>query len=84
MESHCLVIIVDNQIFTHTTKINDNCKMMLEGKDIDRYFLNWGGIWIEYGSWLAEPRSENLFKGERILLRRISIINLRHVSCRIL
>jgi len=63
--------IVDNHTFTHSRKINNNCKRILEGKDIDRYYISFGGKWIEYGEWLAEPRKPELFEGERILLRRI-------------
>ncbi len=45
--------------------------MVLEGKDIERYLVSWNGLWVDYGEWLAEPRNEDLFEGERILLRRI-------------
>ena len=45
--------------------------MILEGKDVDRYSHSFNGKWIEYGEWLAEPRKQTLFEGERILLRRI-------------
>lgn len=63
--------IVENKLFSHLSKINENCKMVLEGKDVDKYILNFGGNWIEYGIWLAEPRTKDLFEGERILVRRI-------------
>ena len=63
--------IVKNKIFNHTEAKGNNPKKVLEGKDIERYKINWQGKWIEYGSWLAEPRNPELFEGERILLRRI-------------
>ena len=63
--------IVENKIFSHTEKKGKNPKMVLEGKDIERYLVTWNGLWVDYGEWLAEPRNEDLFEGERILLRRI-------------
>ena len=62
---------VDEKFFSHKTKLNDTCKMVLEGKDVDKYMINFSDNWIEYGEWLAEPRTKDLFEGERILLRRI-------------
>jgi len=63
--------IVDSHSFTHSKKINNSCKKILEGKDVERYFHSDGDSYIEYGRWLAEPRKPELFEGERILLRRI-------------
>jgi tRNA1(Val) A37 N6-methylase TrmN6 len=63
--------IVENKVFSYTEKKGKNPKMVLEGKDIERYLVSWNGLWIDYGVWLAEPRNEDLFEGERILLRRI-------------
>jgi len=63
--------IVENKTFSHIEKKGKNPKMVLEGKDIERYLVTWNGLWVDYGEWLAEPRSEDLFTGERILLRRI-------------
>jgi hypothetical protein len=63
--------IVANHSYSFDSKINDRCKKVLEGKDVDRYYHEFRGKWIEYGEWLAEPRHPSLFEGERILLRRI-------------
>ena len=63
--------IVANHSFTHDFKINQSCKKILEGKNIERYTLTEGKKWIEYGNWLAEPRKLELFEGDRLLLRRI-------------
>jgi hypothetical protein len=62
---------VDNHVYTHSTKINNNCKKILEGKNIGKYKISFKGKYIEYGEWLAEPRKPEMFEGERILLRRI-------------
>lgn len=63
--------IISQKIFSHIQPIGKNPKKVLEGKDIERYNTLWNGKWIEYGEWLAEPRTPELFEGERILLRRI-------------
>lgn len=62
---------VKTKVFNHSEAKGKNPKKVLEGKDIDRYLTQWRGQWVEYGEWLAEPRSPELFEGERVLLRRI-------------
>jgi hypothetical protein len=62
---------VDSHVYTHNSKINKNCKKILEGKSIEKYKVNFNGKYIEYGEWLAEPRKPEMFEDERILLRRI-------------
>ena len=43
----------------------------LEGKDVRRYCINWGGSYLKYGGCLAAPRIFELFSEERILVRQI-------------
>ncbi|MFH0795482.1 MAG: N-6 DNA methylase [Candidatus Omnitrophota bacterium] len=43
----------------------------LEGKDVKRYGIDWGGWWLKYGECLAAPRDEKLFTSPRILVRQI-------------
>lgn len=62
---------VINKPYTHNKKINKYCRKLLEGKSIDRYKLNFGGLWLEYGEWIAAPRKKEMFEGERIVVRRI-------------
>jgi adenine-specific DNA-methyltransferase len=63
--------IVKSHAFTHDIKINKNCKLILGGRDIDRFVLKPIDKYVEYGEWLAEPRNPDLFSGKRVLLRRI-------------
>jgi hypothetical protein len=42
--------------------------------------LNWQGDWIKYGPHLAEPRTINLFTGNRLLIQRIVSTNLLDVT----
>jgi type I restriction-modification system DNA methylase subunit len=60
-----------NRVFHSSEKIDDTYMKYLEGKDVRRYSLSWGGQWLKYGVFLAEPRSLELFSGERILVRQI-------------
>ena len=34
--------------------------------------MNWKGGYIDYGKWLAAPRSPNWFEGERIVVREVT------------
>ncbi|MDD3789379.1 MAG: TaqI-like C-terminal specificity domain-containing protein [Petrimonas sp.] len=44
----------------------------LRGKNIGFYYFQWtNDSFISYGDWLAEPREEDFFVGERIVLRQI-------------
>jgi adenine-specific DNA-methyltransferase len=58
-------------IFESTEQINDTYRKYLEGKDINRYTIQWRTRWLLYGKNLAAPREPNLFEGERLLVRRI-------------
>jgi len=61
------------------TRLNEQWKTEIVGKDISRYCLQFTGMrWIKYGPWLAAPRDPEIFDGERILVHeRISIIDGR-------
>ena len=60
-----------NRVFHSQEKLDDSYMKYLEGRDVKRYLLGWGGQWLKYGKFLAEPRSIELFTGERILVRQI-------------
>ncbi|MBJ6146381.1 N-6 DNA methylase [Hymenobacter sp. BT559] len=59
------------QVYDAPCKIDETYKPLLRARNIKRYLLDWTGDWIKYGINLAAPRSESIFKGERILFRRI-------------
>jgi len=63
--------IVSNHTFTHDEPIDETCLNILEGKNIDRFYFTPSNKYIQYGKWLAEPRDEEMFVGERVLVRRI-------------
>ena len=63
--------IIKNRIYHHTEKVDDTCGYWLDGQDISRYSICWGGTWLSYGDWLAAPREKKYFEGPRILFREI-------------
>ncbi len=64
---------VDKKEFTSEVQKSPDFRPFLEGREIFRYLNTWDeNNWISWGSWLAEPRSKDLFKGERLLFRKIA------------
>ena len=60
-----------NKIFESKNQLTKQYLPYLKGKNINKYSYEWDHDWLDYGEHLAEPRSIDLFKGERILVRRI-------------
>ena len=63
--------IIKNRAYHHNEKVDDTCGYWLDGQDIARYSVRWGGTWLSYGDWLAAPREKCYFEGPRILFREI-------------
>lgn len=61
----------NNRVYHSKTKDGSDYGKYLEGKDVKRYGINWGGLWLKYGDCLAAPRDEKLFTSPRILVRQI-------------
>ncbi|MDM8556253.1 N-6 DNA methylase [Desulfococcaceae bacterium HSG7] len=59
------------KIYETTEKLDVSYLPYLEGKDINSFLVNWSNKWLKYGKNLAAPRKIELFKGKRILVRRI-------------
>jgi hypothetical protein len=47
-----------------------NWNPLIRGTQVRRYQLLWDGEYIEYGEWLAEPRSPSIFYNPKLLIRR--------------
>lgn len=63
--------IVETKPYTSVTPVDDFLPFF-DGKHIGRYSLLWDrNNWLNYGQWLAEPRTPSKFEGEKILLRKI-------------
>jgi len=53
-------------------KINESYYPFLYGSDINRYETRFNSVYLEYGKNLAAPRTFDMFKGERILIRKVA------------
>jgi len=61
----------DERIYHSNEKTSENVLQYLDGKDVCRYEIKWGGNWLKYGENLAAPRVMHLFNSPRILVRQI-------------
>jgi len=59
------------RVYHAKRRLNKQCRVYLEGKDVKRYRIDWSGSFLQYGDNLAAPRTPELFEGERILVRQI-------------
>jgi len=65
--------IRNSKPYTSETKKGEEWSPFYDGKHIGRYKKFWdNNNWIKYGSNLAEPRNPENFKGEKILIRKIT------------
>ncbi len=62
---------IKSRAFHFDYKKDETCGKWLDGRDLNRYLINWNNKWLSYGSWLAAPRDQRFFEGERILFREI-------------
>ncbi len=60
------------KIFHSKLKEKETHKPLLGGGEIERYLISWKGAFVDYGKWLAEPRSSDWFEGERIVIREVT------------
>ena len=61
-----------NRVYHSNSKEDENYIKYLDGKNVIRYLISWGGEYLKYGSNLAAPRKDfNLFSTKRILVRQI-------------
>jgi hypothetical protein len=60
------------KMFHSLSKTKSTHKPLLGGKDIARYKVEWSGVYVDYGQWLAEPRNPEWFNGDRILVREVT------------
>ena len=61
----------DERIYHSDKKEGDDYLKYLGGKDVKRYLVNWGGLYLKYGKCLAAPRKFEFFNSPRILVRQI-------------
>ncbi len=61
----------NNRVWHSDTQVDNSYARYLEGRDVERYGIVWGGHWLKYGKNLAAPRDSKLFVNPRILIRQI-------------
>lgn len=59
----------NDKFYLCDTKKADNFKPILRGKDIGRYSYKESGLFVDYGKYLACPRSASIFEQPKILIR---------------
>jgi hypothetical protein len=65
--------------FTSHSHVANDWKMLIRGNDVQRYLVSVKKPeWIKYGSWLAAPRTPEIFKGARILIQAIRNPSLKN------
>lgn len=62
---------VKNKVFNSNEKIDETYLPELRGKNLSKYSYKWQNEFISYGVWLAEPRIQSFFEGDKILMRQI-------------
>lgn len=57
--------------FSSENKETEFHRKLLYGKNVSKYFIEWGGEYLKYGEWLHRPRPSYIFDNEKILVQRI-------------
>ncbi|GGJ90375.1 hypothetical protein GCM10007063_11210 [Lentibacillus kapialis] len=61
----------ENRVYHSDFQVDDTYWRYVEGRDVCRYSIEWGGSWLKYGPNLAARRNEEIFTKPRILVRQI-------------
>ena len=64
--------IVEGRLWHSNKPKSQDHQKELQGADVDRYALNWSGVWVKYGEWVSTYLPMAVFSGQRILIREIA------------
>ncbi|OHD88885.1 N-6 DNA methylase [Sulfuricurvum sp. RIFCSPLOWO2_12_FULL_43_24] len=64
--------IVDERLWHSNTKLSDEFKQEIQGKDVSRYEYSESFQYIKYGKWLAGHVPERFFTSPRVLIMEIT------------
>lgn len=64
----------DDKTYITSTRISSDYKPILRGKDVKRFSITESGLFIHYGSFLACPRTPDIFEQPKILIREAGAI----------
>jgi len=70
----------DSRCFHAESKKTHTHRKLVGGSEIRRFDFDWNGGWVDYGIWLAEPRTPDWFQGERILIREVTALGLKEAK----
>jgi adenine-specific DNA-methyltransferase len=62
--------IINKKDYTKIGEKPNGWRRLIRGGDISRYGLKQINEYVNYGEWLAAPRDNSLFTGERVVIRR--------------
>jgi hypothetical protein len=62
---------VKSKIYHSKTKIDQDYKKQVKGKNLSKYKLSWSEGYIKWGPWLMSPKDENYYLNPKILIRQI-------------
>ena len=63
--------VIEGRAFTGFERIDNIWKPLFTATCIGRYGVEWQGMWIKYGPWLAVQGEDKFFFSKRLLLQRI-------------
>jgi hypothetical protein len=63
---------VRDHVFDRKEPEDPDSYRYLQGADVLRDRINWSGMWMQYGRWLSQPRSLEMFTRPRVLVREIT------------
>jgi len=61
-------IVADKPFNSYTP--GEGWQPLIRGTQINRYSLEWDGEFVQYGIWLAEPRTPEIFINQKLFIRR--------------
>jgi hypothetical protein len=64
--------IVKQRLWHSTRRESAEYSKELQGGDVERYFLEWSGVWVRYGEWVSTYLPMSVFSGPRVLIREIT------------
>jgi type I restriction-modification system DNA methylase subunit len=63
--------LIRDRAFTGFKKLDNTWRPLFTATCVGRYEIDWHGMWIKYGPWLAVQGEDRFFFSKRLLLQRI-------------
>jgi hypothetical protein len=72
---------LNNRIYDFDSKVDKNTYPYLEGKDVNRYWIDEHSSYLKYGNNLAAPRTFDIFNSPKIIVREITSDHPHALMC---